>query len=98
MNLNSKSHSAFMILDAVMGIFICATALGLVFAYLYTNTPKRHLASYEAYKHTLLSTAHTPATLTSKSSPYLTYQVQEHLYTSQNFESFRYYIPITQNP
>lgn len=93
--MKPTTSPAFMLLDATMGIFICASALLLIFSYLYTIAPKPKPSNYETYQHTLLSAPYAPASLKSVSSPILIYQTQEYTYTSQNQESFRFYLPIT---
>lgn len=95
--MKSIARPAFMLLDATMGIFICASALLLIFSYLYTIAPKPKASSYETYQRTLLSTSHTPVSLKSVSSPNLIYQAQEYTYTSQNLENFRFYLPTALN-
>ncbi|MCX2717161.1 hypothetical protein OQH61_05360 [Helicobacter sp. MIT 21-1697] len=87
-------HQAFLLLDAVMGICICATALILTFGFLYTFSPTTKLSTYDTYKQLLLSPTITSITLNTHSTPSLTYEVFEQSYTApHNFELLRFYTP-----
>lgn len=89
-----NSHQAFMLLDAVMGICICATALILAFGFLYTLAPTPKISTYSAYKQLFLSPKTTSVALNTHSTPLLTYELLEHSYSiPDNFEFLRFYMP-----
>ena len=87
-------HQAFMLLDAVMGICICASAFGLAFSFLYTLAPPKSLTTYTIYKQLFLAPTHTPTNISPDSQPHLVYEVLEQSYTSPStLETLRFYIP-----
>lgn len=91
-----RSHQAFMLIDAVMGISICASAFALAFGFLYTLTPSTQITTYETYKQLFLNPLHTHTAITPLSQPTLTYEVLEQSYINPNtLEILRLYTPKT---
>lgn len=88
-----KSHSAFMLLDAVMGICICASAFVFAFMFLYALTPTHTPTSYEVYKGLFVNPIQTSLS-SSPNSSQIQYEILEHSYTSsKSLETLRFYIP-----
>lgn len=88
------SHSAFMLIDATVGICICASAFILAFSFLHTLSPNMPISTYTTYKQLLSSTNGTQITINTLSRPTLTYQILELSYTHPvSFENLRLFIP-----
>lgn len=89
-----NSHQAFMLLDAVMGICICASAFGLAFSFLYTFTAPKSPTTYATYKQLFLAPTHTLTSISPYSQPHLVYEVLEQSYTiPSTLETLRFYTP-----
>ncbi|RDU60294.1 hypothetical protein [Helicobacter marmotae] len=89
-----NTRPAFMLLDAVMGISICASAFMLAFTFLHTLTPSPTPSTYRAYKYLFLSPQSSPLSISTSSAPTLTYELREQSYSDPlTFEKLRFYIP-----
>lgn len=81
------THRAFVLLDAVMGIFVCALGFSLAFSFLsLQNLPQ--ISSYTHYKQLLLNPQLTQTQLSTHSTPTLIYQGNIHRSTESNLSFF----------
>ncbi len=98
MNLikRSSKHPAFMMLEAVMAICVCASAIILTLGFIHTLNAdlQTRPSSYQTYKNTLLSPVSSTQMITSLSPAHLTYETQALSYTHTFGETFVFYIPI----
>lgn len=86
-NIKISTHRAFLLLDAVMGIFVCVCGFALAFGFLsIQNLPKPSI--YMSYKALLLSPNISTATLHTRSNPRLVYEGKIHSTTESNFTFF----------
>lgn len=93
-SLNSRSHSAFMLLDAVMGICICASAFMLTFGFLHTLVPPSKPLTYELYRDIFLSPQISQSiSISTTSSPTITYEALEQMQIMPQNETLRIYMP-----
>lgn len=81
------THRAFVLLDAVMGIFVCALGFSLAFSFLsLQNLPQ--ISNYAYYKQLLVSPQLTQTQLSTHSTPTLIYQGNIHRSTESNLSFF----------
>ena len=73
-----NAHAAFMLLDAVMGLCVCAVGFSLTFGFLFLLSPTPKPKTANAYKQILDSPPHATIELSTHSAPMLTYSVDEY--------------------
>ena len=83
---STPKHTAFLLLDAIMGIFVCACGFALAFSVLSMQDFKPNV--YASYKHLLLQPSTMPAQIEARSTSLLIYEGKTHRTTESNLTLF----------
>ena len=89
-------RQAFMMLEAILALCVCASAIALAFGFIHTLNANLQTqpSPYQAYKNTLLSPQISNQTLTPLSPSQLVYETQQSSYTHTLGETFIFFTPI----
>lgn len=91
----SNQRSAFMMVEAIIAICVCASAIILALGFIHTLNAdlQTRPSPYQTYKNTLLSPIVSTQMITPLSPAHLTYETQRLSYTHTLGETFVFYIP-----